>query len=139
VRIVLDTNVLVSGLLSPFGPPGQIVALVSSGDPQLCFDARIMLEYREVLLRPAFGFDPAHVHTLVDHVEDEGFEVIAQPLAAGLPDPADEAFLAVAIASSASALVTGNLRHFPADLQAGVSVLSPADFLRLYHELTAGA
>jgi predicted nucleic acid-binding protein len=39
LRIVLDTNVLVSGLLSPFGAPGEIVRMVSSGALVLCVDA----------------------------------------------------------------------------------------------------
>ncbi|MBE0618826.1 MAG: putative toxin-antitoxin system toxin component, PIN family, partial [Proteobacteria bacterium] len=56
--IVLDTNVLVAGLLSPFGPPGQIARMVSSEDLHLCVDARILSEYAEVLRRPRFGFAP---------------------------------------------------------------------------------
>ena len=59
MRIVLDTNVLVSGLLSPHRPPGEIVRLVSGGLVSLCLDARIVAEYRDVLARPRFGFDQA--------------------------------------------------------------------------------
>ena len=47
MNIVLDTNVLVAGLLSPFGPCGQIVRMVSSGELTLSFDARILAEYEE--------------------------------------------------------------------------------------------
>ncbi|HXL73081.1 MAG TPA: putative toxin-antitoxin system toxin component, PIN family, partial [bacterium] len=54
--VVLDTNVLVSGLLSPYGPPGEIVRMVSSRALSLCFDARIISEYAEVLTRPKFPF-----------------------------------------------------------------------------------
>ncbi len=95
----------------------------------------MILEYREVLLRPAFGFDPADVQTLIDYVESEGFDVVAKPLAAGLPHPADEVFLSVALASSAEALITGNLRHFPGDRREGVLVISPAGFLGHYRDL----
>jgi len=135
VRIVLDTNVLVSGLLSPFGPPGQIIALLADGDLQPCIDSRMILEYREVLLRPVFGFNPADVQTLIDYVESEGFEVVAKPLPTGLPHPADEVFVSVALASSAKALITGNLRHFPGDHREGVLVISPAEFLGRYRDL----
>jgi predicted nucleic acid-binding protein len=41
MKIVLDTNVLVSGLLQPFGPSGQIVSLVASGELILCHDVRV--------------------------------------------------------------------------------------------------
>ena len=61
---MLDTNVLVSGLLSPFGPPGEIVRMVSSGAVVLCLDARIFAEYDDVLARPRFGFDPDSVAAL---------------------------------------------------------------------------
>ena len=135
MRIVLDTNVLVSGLLSPFGPPGQIIALLAEGDLQPCIDSRMILEYREVLLRPVFDFNPADVQTLIDYVESEGFEVVAKPLAAGLPHLADEVFLSVALASSAKALITGNLKHFPDDRRGGVLVISPAGFLGRYRDL----
>ena len=57
MRIVLDTNVLVSGLLTPFGSSGEIVRMVFSGELILCIDARILSEYKEVLNRPKFKFD----------------------------------------------------------------------------------
>ena len=41
MRLVVDTNVLVSGLLSPFGPPGVIVNLIAAGRVRLCYDTRI--------------------------------------------------------------------------------------------------
>lgn len=61
MKVALDTNVVVSGLLSPFGAPGEIVRMVASGALELCYDARILCEYRNVLLRPKFSFDQIHV------------------------------------------------------------------------------
>lgn len=129
MRIVLDTNVLVSGLLSPFGPPGEIVRLVSSGAVTLCLDARIFSEYDEVLAQPRFGFDSDSVAALLDYVDFTGEIVASQPLPARLPDPDDEPFLEVALACDADCLVTGNLAHFPPESRAGVTVLSPAEFV----------
>jgi predicted nucleic acid-binding protein len=51
MRIVFDTNVLVAGLLSPFGPCGEIVRMVSSGEVTLCFDALILAEYGFYILK----------------------------------------------------------------------------------------
>jgi len=129
LRIVLDTNVLVSGLLSPFGPPGEIVRWVSSGAIVLCLDARLLAEYEEVLARPRFGFDADAVAALLDFVVVRGEMVASEPLRLRLPDPDDEAFLEVAVAGAADALVTGNLDHFPADRRVRVAVLSPAAFV----------
>lgn len=129
MRIVLDTNVLVSGLLSPFGPPGEIVRMVSSGAVALCVDARILAEYDAVLARPRFGFDPDSVAALLDYIDVRSEVVASEPLKQRLPDPDDEPFLEVAAACGADCLVTGNLAHFPSDDRAGVTVLSPAQFM----------
>jgi putative PIN family toxin of toxin-antitoxin system len=129
LRIVLDTNVLVSGLLSPFGPPGEIVRLVSSGVLILCLDARILAEYDDVLARHRFGFDPDSIAALLDYIDFRGEVVASEPLVTRLPDPDDEPFLEVAFACGADSLVTGNIAHFPPESAVGVSVLSPADFM----------
>lgn len=132
MRIVLDTNVLVSGLLSPFGPPAEIVRLASAGSVTLCLDARILTEYSDVLARPRFSFDPDAVSALLDYIDDRGHTVAAAPLDTRLPDPDDEPFLEVALACDADCLVTGNRVHFPKDSCAGMRVVSPAEFVELY-------
>lgn len=136
MRIVLDTNVLVSGLLSPFGPPGDIVRLITTGTVRVCYDARILGEYRQVFLRPAFPFSQVQVESVLAQLEADGDLVTAEPLPEGLPDPDDEVFLAVALASQAYCLVTGNLRHYPASRRQGVRVVSPRNFLELYRKMT---
>jgi len=132
LRIVLDTNVLVSGLLSPFGPPGEIVRLVSDGSIALCVDARIVGEYEQVLARPRFSFDPDDVATLLDLIDSTAEMVAAHPLQIRLPDADDEPFLEVAIVACADCLVTGNTVHFPQDAWATATVLSPAEFMESY-------
>jgi putative PIN family toxin of toxin-antitoxin system len=132
LNIVLDTNVLVAGLLSPFGPCGEIVRMVSSGEPALCYDARILSEYDDVLKRPKFRFEPDKVDALVDFIVKRGKAVAASPLPEPLPDPDDEPFLAVAIAGRVACLVTGNGAHFPARLRQGVTLFSPREFLTHY-------
>jgi putative PIN family toxin of toxin-antitoxin system len=137
VRIVLDTNVLVAGLLSPFGPPGEIVRMVSSGELTLCLDARVLSEYAEVLGRPKFGFDEDAVAALLDYVEYRGLVVASSPLPTALPDTDDEPFLAIALACGAEHLVTGNRAHFPEASCRGATVVSPADFAAVYRERPA--
>jgi len=134
VRIVLDTNVLVSGLISPFGPPGEIVRMVSSGELTLFLDARVLAEYAEVLARPQFGFDHDDVAALLDFTLHAGLTVAASPLPAALPDPDDEPFLEIALASGTEYLVTGNRIHFPEGLCQGVAIVSPAEFIESYRE-----
>jgi uncharacterized protein len=132
VKIVLDTNVLVAGLLSPFGPCAHIVRMVSSGDLTLCLDARILCEYHEVLRRPKFRFDADQVAALLDYIEHSGIVVASSPLSDPLPDPGDQPFLEVAVAGQAACLVTGNRAHFPAKSCQEITVLSPSEFLTFY-------
>ena len=132
MKIVLDTNVLVSGLLQPYGPPGQIVRMTSSGALELCHDSRILSEYREVLLRPKFTFPQKHVDALLEQVKFRGHSVSAEPLEIAFPDPDDKIFLEVALSGKAAYLVTGNLKHFSPYKGKEVKVVSPSDFLNSY-------
>lgn len=132
MNIVLDTNVLVAGLLTPFGTCGEIIRMVSSGELALLFDARIMSEYSEVLRRPKFQFDEEKVTALLDYLAFRGSAIAPTPLLETLPDIDDEPCLEVAVAGQAVCVVTGNLTHFPSSLRQGVEVLSPSEFLTYY-------
>jgi uncharacterized protein len=134
LRIVLDTNVLVSGLLSPHGPPGRIVDLLLAGHLGLLVDDRILDEYRRVLKRPRFGFGDDDIARLLAFIAARGEAIAAPPLPVALPDLTDQPFLEVAVAGGAEVLVTGNLRHFPGEaiarLPSSVRIEAPAEFLR---------
>ena len=127
--IVLDTNVIVSGILRPFSKASLILTLVADGTVQVAYDLRLVSEYGDVLNRPKFNFAKENVEAFLAQVEQEGFLVSARPLKFHLPDPNDEPFLEVAIAASVEAIVTGNKHHFPKKEYQGVRVLSPAEFL----------
>ena len=103
MRIVLDTNVLVAGLLSATGPPAWIVEAVLAGELELALDMAIREEYEEVLRRPEFRFGAGHVEDLLAAIDQFAFLVTAAPpCPEPLPDPDDEPFLAVAAATGAS-------------------------------------
>jgi putative PIN family toxin of toxin-antitoxin system len=130
MKVVVDTNVMVSGLLAPYGPGGEIVRMVSAGHLSLCYDARILAEYAEVLVRPKFPFEPHLVETLLAQIREGGTVVAAVPLQLRLPDPDDEMFLQAALAGGAECLITGNLRHYPPAKRQGVTVVTPAEFVQ---------
>lgn len=129
MTIVIDTNVLVSGLLGPHGPPARVIDAVVTGRATVLFDSRIIDEYREVLARPRFSFDQQHVAAILDLMTSTGRLVTPPPLRVNLPDPDDAPFLEVAIAGAADFLITGNLRHFPAAARGGIRVVSPRQWL----------
>jgi len=124
---VLDTKVVVSGLLSPNGPPGRLLDALLAQKLRLVFDDRILLEYREVLGRAKFRFDPERVNVFLRILSFQT-HVSALPVK-GLKsaDPDDTKFLEVAAVSEAKILVTGNLKHYPAASRGTVRVLTPAE------------
>jgi len=133
MRIVMDTNVLVSGLLTPFGVCGNIVRLLTSGNLTLCVDARILFEYEDVLRRPCFKMDHKMIGVVMEYIEATAEVHNAAPLQHFLPDPDDHPFLEVAIAANADCLITGNIKHFPVDARHGIRVMTPREFLNLHY------
>ena len=131
MRIVLDTNVLVSGLLNPNGAPGRIVDLLIAGQVQVLYDDRILGEYREVLTRPQLAIDPSSTQAVIDYLLFSGEHVLALPLPeTTFPDPDDKMFAEVAISGEADAIVTGNSRHFSSLKTYDVKVCSPSEFIQ---------
>ena len=118
-RIVLDTNVLVAGLLTPFGATARLIDALIAGEAVICYDSRILIKYRQVLERPKFGFDSDTAIELVNDLEYSGIRIVAPPLALTLPAPDDAMFIEVALAGHVDYLVTSNLRHFPAKSRSG--------------------
>ena len=138
-RIVLDTNVLVSGLLSEQGTPGRIFDLLLSGDLLLLHDPRILAEYSEVIGRPELAIDRGHGREILRFLAESGESIDAPPWPRALPDPDDEPFLAVAHAGNSLALVTGNPRHYPAAVRGGVRIWSPRELVDWLRQATPQA
>jgi uncharacterized protein len=113
IRAVVDTNVLVSGLLSPLGNEALIILAIHQGRLRPCFTEAIVAEYTEVLARPKFSFPPDEVAALIAMFRRtrEVFDSEAAPVAS--PDPGDTKFLQCAHTAQAEFIVTGNKRHFP--------------------------
>jgi putative PIN family toxin of toxin-antitoxin system len=135
MRIVLDTNVLVSGLLTPFGSSGEIVRMIFSGELILCIDARILSEYKEVLTRPKFKFDKNKIAVLIDFIMQYGQVISSSPLKHPLPDPDDEPFLEVAVAGNVKSLITGNKAHYPSAYMENIEIVSPSEFIDLFRKI----
>ena len=124
---VLDTNVLVSGLLSPFGPPGRLVDALLARHLWIAMDDRIEAEYCEVLARPKLGI-PAVRRVAVQAILQFQVHMAALPWSGSAPpDEDDTMFLEVAFQTAARTLVTGNLRHFPVGCRGRVVVWSPRE------------
>ena len=113
--IVADTNILVSGLWKPSGNASFLLSQILNGSIKLCYDYRIINEYKDVLNRPNFKFSPSLVNMLLDTIIFDGISVTAYPLSnIIMADEDDRPFYEVAKFCNVP-LVTGNIKHFPAD------------------------
>lgn len=132
MRIILDTNVLVSALITPFGNAARILDMILIDELQILYDDRILSEYREVLLRPRFGFEKKDVDALLSFMEAEGFRITAAPLKEASIDDDDVPFVEVAISGETDALITGNKRHFEGRYAKQLKIMTPDEFLKFW-------
>ena len=115
MKIVLDTNVLVSALINPKGMPAKILNLILNGRLTILYDNRIMGEYRLVLNRKKFNFPIETIEPLIDFIKYEGEFIASDPLKTHFADEDDKMFLEVAVSGNAEYLITGNTKHFPTE------------------------
>jgi len=130
VIAVFDTNVLVSGFLSPRAAPGRIVEWLRSGDVRAGLDDRIVAEYEEVLARPELDLPQHEVCIVMRRIESLAEYAVVSPqhVLRGLPD-ADDAPFAECARALGCELVSGNKRHFPRAAIGALTLLSPRQFI----------
>jgi len=115
---VIDTNVLVSAMLKWNSVPGKIMELVFTGTLVPLLNEHIVNEYREVLSRPKFHLTENIIKNIIDEINRFGICIEAKKIDITLPDPKDRVFYEVVMEerkSEEAYLVTGNIRHFPAE------------------------
>jgi putative PIN family toxin of toxin-antitoxin system len=129
IRAVIDTNVLVSGLLSPAGNEALILLAIHQGLLRPCPSEEIIEEYAAVLARPKFAFLPDEIAALIAMLRDRGELFHAEVSPVTSPDPGDAKFLLCAKAAGADFIITGNKRHFPETPYGTAHVVSAGELL----------
>ncbi len=126
---VIDTNVVVSGILTPGGNPARILAAITEGRIKLAYDARILAEYRDVLRRPKLRIQPLRIEAFLDGLRSQ---VLVSPTRANVagPDPDALIFIEASLATVTRTIVTGNLPHYPPEIRQGVRVITPIEAVR---------
>jgi putative PIN family toxin of toxin-antitoxin system len=122
---VVDTNVIVSGLLVDCGHPAQLINAVANGEVKIVYDTRILAEYREVLNRARLQIAPTKIAHFLALLRGQELVVASHCLRVG-PDLDDLMFIEVALATRQKTIVTGNLRDFPLSIRHGVRIITPA-------------
>ncbi|MDR1835265.1 MAG: putative toxin-antitoxin system toxin component, PIN family [Fusobacteriaceae bacterium] len=127
--IVLDTNVLVSALLTKTGKPAQIIRMVSNERLKVLYSSAIFAEYVRVLRKPKLKIPNEWITELLNIFEILGKAINPPKSILPMKHEPDRVFYDTAVAANAI-LVTGNLKHFPPK----EFIMSPADFLKMMHE-----
>ena len=128
--IVVDTNIIVSGLIKPYSDAATILHLILTGRIKIAYDFRVLNEYEAILKRKKFNFPPQKIESIITQIKEEGIYIDAMPLKISLPDSDDDPFLEIAISGKINFLLTGNKKHFPKKLCKDIKILSPSEFLR---------
>lgn len=113
-KVVIDTNILVSSLLSKDGVPAKLIYMVLNNQIIPCFDFRIIEEYKKVLKRPKFGFTDSEINDLIGAIENIGYIYASKPINIPFIDESDKKFYEI-LKISDSILITGNIKHYPKD------------------------
>lgn len=137
LRVVLDTNVIISGLISPKGPPAGILKALKAGRFVLVTSQAINEEVLEVMDRPRLR----DKYGLADHMFDIAFilweqaEVITKPpTIKASRDSDDDKFLAAAVGGLAHYLVTGDIKDLLGIGEyKGTRIVNPGQFLNILH------
>jgi len=126
MKIVVDTNVLVSALWTTSNNHIKILDMIGRGELRLCYDYRILAEYEEVLRRPKFEFAERDIKGLMSRIKSKGVSIIADPLPFAMLDEKDRPFYEVAVHCGAY-IITGNIKHFPDE----PFIMGSAEFLKV--------
>ncbi len=114
MRVVLDTNVLISACLKPGGLEARVAGMAAAGDLEACVTDEVMAEYRDVLGREKFRAWRDASDALLTSLAQRTVHVEGGAPVLASNDDDDNRFLECAAASGAAYLITGNLRHYPA-------------------------
>ena len=132
VYAVLDTNVLVSALLSRHNDSAtvQVVDYLFSGYFIPLLNEEIFSEYYTVLHRRKFNFPELSVNKILLGIRSKGVFLHRTKSDFNFPDSDDAVFYEVALSKENSFLVTGNVKHFPATS----IIVTPAEFLSILQQ-----
>ncbi len=115
LRVVLDTNILISACWTPSGNEARTVDLAITGAFTACVSKEVLAEYRDVLFRDKFAALRPRAEAMLQSIELRSLFVASTSPVHAASDEDDNRLLECAAGAGASYLVTGNLKHYPAE------------------------
>jgi len=131
IRVVIDTNVVVSANLVDEGPSAAVLSLAIDKKIRMYVSAAVLAEYEEVLHRPRLKFAPKRIEDSLADIRDAA--ELVQPIRNIKEikrDEPDNRFLECADAAGAEYIITGNIKHFPRVFE-NIQIVTPPQFLQL--------
>lgn len=139
MKVVLDTNVLVSGFLWQ-GTPEEIFVLAEKNLITICVTKETLIEFERVLSYSKFKQHLARIHKTSAEILDEFLEIVECYPSLRLPnpevvqDPSDDLFLACALSATASCIISGDAHLLKLKSFRGISIFTPKQFLDYFKE-----
>ncbi len=132
MRVVVDTNVLISGVFFG-GKPGQILDAWKKRKIELVMSTRILVEYVDVLHRIAAKYPKVDVSRIITLITSFGLIIEARDLEEPVcADPDDDKFIAAALESSSKVIITGDTHLLDVSGYLGIEMIQPAVFIEKY-------
>ena len=133
VYAVIDTNVIVSALLSRHSDAATVRVLESISKVEICplYNQEIIDEYRDVLSRPKFCFPQDLINLIINRIVKIGKDSTRIHSDETFPDSKDVVFYEVALSKEHAYLVTGNTKHFPNS----PIVVTPTEMIAILEEM----
>jgi putative PIN family toxin of toxin-antitoxin system len=130
LRIVIDTNIVISALNSSRGAANKLLSIIGDGKYISCISVPLIFEYEEVIRRCFPKMVDEDVDDLLNYICQQSIQspiyYLWRPI---LKDPKDDMVLEIAVASSVDFIVTYNVKDFYPAKTFGVEIASPKDIL----------
>ncbi len=135
-KVIIDTNVIVSALISPGIPSRIINELVFEHKIELQLSEEILSEYVEVLIRPKFSKFPdfqLNAKIVISRLDD--LAILSKPIEKLeiIHDESDNRFLELGLMCGANYLITGNITDFTMGFVGKTQIVTPSDYWHNYH------
>jgi len=132
-KIILDTNVLFSGLYSSEGASYQILRAIEHGQIQIVLSTTLLFEYEDILYRKKsiLRISEQEIEAILDNLcklsSHQKIYYLWRPF---LPDPKDDHILEVAVASKTKMIITHNIKDFIGTDKFGIIPIPPKELLK---------
>jgi uncharacterized protein len=132
MNVILDTNVLVSGIFFK-GPPYRIFQIWKKGQIEIVISHEILAEYRRVIQDVSTQFPHIDISDLFEMITLKTHLTLSLALHPKIcTDPDDDKFFSAALASKTSIIISGDKHLLDKSGFSGINVLKPRKFLDLY-------